>query len=191
MSAGEQPVRVARLRCARTRRWRVGQRIAVEHGHFFEMRSDRLRRRETRHSGANDDCVLQDWVAHFGYLHGQARLTPFGRVSSPLAETSHDAWRLGGGEITNLRSYRRRNPSVLTPNLSRCSPPHSDGDHTAVPNNRGDSTQLRECHHMLRTPKSRKAQRKLREMSAQTMGKPILIEDVDRGEGGRDVASRA
>lgn len=85
-------------------------KIAVEHGHFFEMRSDRLRRREARHSGANDDCVLQDWVAHFGYLHGQARLTPFGRVSSPLAETSHDAWRLGGGEITNLRSYRRRNP---------------------------------------------------------------------------------
>ncbi len=44
---------------------------------------------------------------------------------------------------------------------------------------------------MLRTPKSRKAQRKLREMSAQTMGKPILIEGVDRGEGGRDGASRA
>jgi hypothetical protein len=27
------------------------------------------------------------------YLHGQARLTPFGRVSSPVAETSHDARR--------------------------------------------------------------------------------------------------
>ena len=157
MSARERPVRVARLRRARTRRWRVWQRIAVEHGHFFEMRSDRLRRRQTRHSSADDDGVLQDWVAHFGYLHGQARLTPFGRVSSPVAETSHDARRLGGGGITNLRSYRRRNPSVLVPNLSRWSAPHSDGDHTAESNNRGDSTQLRECHHMLRTPKSRKA----------------------------------
>src|ERR1700722_786468 len=165
MSAREQSVRVARLRRARTRRRRVGQRIAVEHGHFFEMRSDRLCRREARHSSADDDCVLQDWVAHFGYLHGQARLTPFGRVSRPLAETSHNARRLGGGGITNLRSYRRRNPSVLAPNLSRWSAPHSDGDHTAESNNRGDSTQLRECHHMLRTPESRKALRKFREMA--------------------------
>jgi hypothetical protein len=44
---------------------------------------------------------------------------------------------------------------------------------------------------MLRTPKSRKAQRKLREMSAPTTGKPILIEGVDRGEGDPDGASRA
>jgi hypothetical protein len=48
---------------------------------------------------------------------------------------------------------------------------------------------------MLRTPKSRKALRKLRELadrevSAQTTGKCILIEDVDRGEGGRNGASR-
>jgi hypothetical protein len=67
--------------------------------------------------------------------------------------------------ITNLRSYRRRNPSVLVPNLSRWSAPHSEGDHTADPNNRRGPTQLRECHHMLRTLKSLKALGKLREIA--------------------------
>jgi hypothetical protein len=48
---------------------------------------------------------------------------------------------------------------------------------------------------MLRTPKSCKALRKLvrwptGEVSAQTTGKPILIEGVDCGEGGRDGAAR-
>src|ERR1700727_1603309 len=145
------------------------------------MRSDRLRRREARHSGANDDCMLQDWVAHFGYLHGQARLTSFGRVSSPVAATSHDARRLGGGGITNLCSYRRRNPSVLVPNLSRWSAPHSDRDHTADPNNRGDSTQLREvitcCARLSHAKRCANSVRWLtREVSAQTTGKHTLIE---------------
>jgi hypothetical protein len=95
------------------------------------------------------------------------------RVSRPLAAfPAPSPRRLTTLDATTRRrrdhefgSYRRRNPSVLVPNLSRWSAPHSDGDHTADPNNRGESTQLRERHHMLRTPKSRKALRKLREMA--------------------------
>ena len=68
MSAREQRVRVARLRRAGTRSRSVGQGVAVEHRHLLEMGLDRLRRRQPRHSGADDDGLLEDWIAHFGYL---------------------------------------------------------------------------------------------------------------------------
>ena len=68
MPAREQRVRVARLRRAGTRSRSIGQGVAVEHHHLLEMGLDRLRRRQPRHSGADDDGLLEDWIAHFGYL---------------------------------------------------------------------------------------------------------------------------
>ena len=68
MPAREQRVRMARLRRAGTRSRSVGQGVAVEHRHLLEMGLDRLRRRQPRHSGADDDGLLEDWIAHFGYL---------------------------------------------------------------------------------------------------------------------------
>src|SRR5580704_14900653 len=76
MSPREQRMGVAGLRGPRTGRRRVGQRVAVEHRHLLEVRRDRLRRRQPGHSGADDDGLFETWIAHFGYLYSQARLTP-------------------------------------------------------------------------------------------------------------------
>jgi hypothetical protein len=61
-AARKEPMRVPRLRRAGAWRGRVGQSVAVEHNDLFEMGRDGLRRGEASDPGANDGCLLQNWI---------------------------------------------------------------------------------------------------------------------------------
>ena len=133
MSAREQRVRMARLWRPGTRSRSVGQRVAVEARHLLEMGLDRLRRRQPRHTGADDDGLLEDWVAHFGYLQGEARLTPFWPRFQPrqrgVSATRRDDQE--AAENANLRFAGRQTRQLCAVNLSRLSARRCDEGHTA------------------------------------------------------------
>jgi hypothetical protein len=61
-AACKKQMRVPRLRRPQARRRLVGQRVAVEYDDLFEMGCDGLRRREASDPGADNGCLLQNWI---------------------------------------------------------------------------------------------------------------------------------
>jgi hypothetical protein len=61
-AARKKSMCVPRLRRAETRRGRIWQSIAVEHGDLFEMGRDGFRRSKAPHPCANDDGLLQNRI---------------------------------------------------------------------------------------------------------------------------------
>jgi hypothetical protein len=61
-AAGEEIMRMSRLRRPWARRGPVRQCVAVEHNDLFKMGRDRFRRGEASHSGANNDGLFKNRI---------------------------------------------------------------------------------------------------------------------------------